>query len=226
MKPQVTDPDLIFHIDRPTGKQRLCLPPSLIKDVMDLAHSTGHPGYQKCYELITSSWNARKLSTPLRKYIRHCPECLIMQTRRHAPYSSLSPITTPPVPFHAIPIDFILSLPPSELQGFDTILTVTNKYTKRITPIFGKSTYSAEEWAKALLDRLNTADWGIPKAISSDRDRKFLSKLWTALFKELGTSLLYSTAYHPQRDGSSERTNQTLKIALRFEINQLKKPTL
>lgn len=68
----------------------------------------------------------------------------------------------------------------------------------------------------ALVDRLDIADWGIPKVIISDRDRKFLSDLWTAIFKRLGTLLLYSTAYHPQMDGASERTNQTVEIALIF----------
>lgn len=43
--------------------------------------------------------------------------------------------------------------------------------------------------------------------IISDRDPKFLSDLWASLFKLLGVKLLYSTAYHPQTDGASERTN-------------------
>ena len=49
-----------------------------------------------------------------------------------------------------------------------------------------------------------------------DRDRKFLSAFWKQLFTRLGVSLLYSTAWHPQTDGASERTNQTIEIALRY----------
>lgn len=85
-------------------------------------------------------------------------------------------------------------------------MSVTDKFTKRITLIPGRATYSAGEWAIRLLDRLDIADWGYPKVIISDRDRKFLSELWAAIFKKLGVSLLYSTAYHPQTDGASERT--------------------
>ena len=71
--------------------------------------------------------------------------------------------------------------------------------------------------------RLDVVDWGLPKVIISDRDRKFLSDFWTAIFDKLSVSLLYPTAYHPQTDGTSERTNQTAEIALRFYVHGLDK---
>ena len=69
------------------------------------------------------------------------------------------------------------------------------------------------------------ADWGLPKILLTDRDPKFLAELWEAIFHRLGVELLYSTAYHPQTDGSSERTNQTAEVALRFYIHTLNKAT-
>jgi len=104
-------------------------------------------------------------------------------------------------------------------------MSVTCKFSKRVTLIPGKKTWSAKQWAEALLDRLYLADWGLPKVILSDRDRKFLSEFWSALFTRLGVQLLYSTAYHPQTDGQSEKTNQTVEIMLRFFIATLEKPT-
>ena len=62
-------------------------------------------------------------------------------------------------------------------------------------------------------------DWGLPVAIISDRDSKFMSSFWRAIFQQLQTSLATSTAYHPQSDGQSERTNQTVEIALRFHLS-------
>ena len=70
-----------------------------------------------------------------------------------------------------------------------------------------------------MLERLQVGDWGILKVIISNRDRKFLLELWSALFKKLGVSLLYSTAYYSQTDGTSERINQVAEIALRFLIH-------
>ncbi len=221
------DHDLIYHVDRFTGLQRLCIPQPLIKEILALAHGDGHPGFQRCHEIVTKSWYIHGLTKALRDYIAHCPECLILQTRRHKPYGALQPISSPPVPFHTITLDFVLALPTSEKPSqYDTILSVTCKFSGRTTFIPGKSTYSAMQWASELIDRLDTADWGLPKAIISDRDRKFLSELWTSMFKKLGVDLLYSTAYHPQTDGTSERTNQTAEIALRYYIHALEKPSL
>ncbi|GJY29283.1 putative reverse transcriptase domain-containing protein [Tanacetum coccineum] len=56
---------------------------------------------------------------------------------------------------------------------------------------------------------------GVPVSIISDRDSKFTSNFWQSLNKSLGTQLDMSTAYHPQTDGQSERTIQTLEDMLR-----------
>ena len=110
-------------------------------------------------------------------------------------------------------------------KGFDCAMTVINKFEKRLTYISGKFTWDAKAWAIALLNRLDVEDWDISKILLSNRDSKFLSDLWKALFEKLGVKLLYFTAYHPQTDGSSERTNQTAEIALRFYMHTLKKPS-
>ncbi|GJS62309.1 reverse transcriptase domain-containing protein [Tanacetum coccineum] len=55
----------------------------------------------------------------------------------------------------------------------------------------------------------------IPVSIISDRDGRFVSNFWRSLQKALGTTLAMSAAYHPEIDGQSERTIQTLEDMLR-----------
>ncbi|GJQ89647.1 putative reverse transcriptase domain-containing protein [Tanacetum coccineum] len=56
---------------------------------------------------------------------------------------------------------------------------------------------------------------GVPVSIISDRDGRFTSHFWQSLQEALGTQLDMSTAYHPQIEGQSERTIQTLEDMLR-----------
>lgn len=122
-------------------------------------------------------------------------------------------------------LDFVFALPMSK-KGYNTLMSVTCKFSKRITLIEGKDTWTAEEWAHAFLARLDLVYWGFPKELITDYDPKFFSKFWTALFKKLGVKLLYSITYHPQTDGSSERINQTIEITLRFLVHAFDSPGL
>ena len=59
---------------------------------------------------------------------------------------------------------------------------------------------------------------GLPKAIVSDRDTRFLSSFWQTLWATVGTKLQMSTAYHPQTDGQTEVVNKVITQTLRAFI--------
>jgi hypothetical protein len=211
--PYMLDDDLLYLVDNDTTR-RLCIPRALEREILKLAHDdNAHPGLQRTMEHL-HGFALYQTRRRVKKYIDHCQSCLENNTRRHKTYGSMQPILTSPIPFHTITIDFILGLPTS-FDGYDCVMSVTEKFTKRVTFIPGKTTWKAKDWARALLAHLAIGDWGIPRIILSDRDPKFLSELWTELFLLMHTKLLYSTAYHPQTDGQSERTNQTAEIAFR-----------
>ena len=215
--------DLLYFDDDERGL-RLCIPSSMEADVFKLAHDEmGHPGYARTHERLTEGVYIYNMATKLHEFIRHCPNCQLNQTPRHKPYGSLQPIILPSRPFHTLTIDFVLALPESPEQ-YDCLMSVTDKFAKTITFIPGKSTWTAKDWAIKLLDRLAELNWGLPRAIISDRDRKFVGQLWKQIFSSLKVSLLYSTAWHPQTDGMSERSNQTAEIALRYYIATLLDP--
>uniref|UniRef100_UPI001C3C918E DDE-type integrase/transposase/recombinase n=1 Tax=Picosynechococcus sp. (strain ATCC 27264 / PCC 7002 / PR-6) TaxID=32049 RepID=UPI001C3C918E len=68
--------------------------------------------------------------------------------------------------------------------------------------------------AQLYVDRI-VSQFGVPVTVTSDRDPRFTSKFWGSLQNALGTKLQFSTAFHPQTDGQSERTIQTLEDMLR-----------
>ncbi|GJZ36958.1 putative reverse transcriptase domain-containing protein [Tanacetum coccineum] len=110
-------------------------------------------------------------------------------------------------------MDFVTKLPKSP-QGHDTIWVIVDRLTKSaiFTPM--RETDSMEKLARLYIKEV-VARHGIPVSIICDRDPRFASRFWRSLQKALGTSLDMSTAYHPETDGQSERTIQTLEDMLR-----------
>ena len=132
--------DLIYYVNKFSGYYRVYIPDhgDLIKQVLEVIYGNRHPGYDRCFNGISKIWFIRRLGRYIREFLRYCPEYLVYQTRRHRLYSVLEPIQSPKVPFHTLTLDFILALPKTD-NGLDYIISVTYKYSKRITLIAGKS---------------------------------------------------------------------------------------
>jgi hypothetical protein len=77
-----------------------------------------------------------------------------------------------------------------------------------------KTTYNSAVLAELYISRIVCLH-GVPKKIVSDRGTQFTSHFWQQLHEALGTHLKFSTTYHPQTDGQTERTNQILEDMLR-----------
>ncbi|GKD24399.1 reverse transcriptase domain-containing protein [Tanacetum coccineum] len=109
-------------------------------------------------------------------------------------------------------MDFISGLP-RMLSGYDTNWVIVDRLTKSAYFLPIKKTGSMEKLTQLYLKEV-VYSHGVPILIISDRDSHFTSRFWKSLQEALGTNLDMRTAYHPQTDGQSERTIQTLKDML------------
>ena len=110
-------------------------------------------------------------------------------------------------------MDFVTKLPRTR-NGHDMIWVVVDHFTKSAHFIVAKEKWSMDKLANSYVKEIVRLH-GVPLTIVSDRDSRFTSRFWRSLQEELGTKLCLSTAYHPQTDGQSERTIQTLEDMLR-----------
>ena len=101
-------------------------------------------------------------------------------------------------------MDFIEGLPQS--GSFNAILVVVDKFSKFAHFIPLRHPFTAASVAKLFMDQVYRL-YGLPRAIISDRDRIFTSNFWKCLFKATDSELQFSSAYHPQTDGQTERVN-------------------
>nr|GEW54550.1 putative reverse transcriptase domain-containing protein [Tanacetum cinerariifolium] len=109
-------------------------------------------------------------------------------------------------------MDFITKLPKTT-NGYDTIWVIVDRLTKSAHFLPMRETDPMEKLMKLYMKEVVTRH-GVPNSIIFDRDGSFTSLFWKALHKALGTRLDMSTTYHPQTDGQSERTIQTLEDML------------
>ena len=202
--------------------RRMCVPEFMIKQILITIHneSNDHSDFDHIYERVNNSWYIKKLIKYLKNYIAHCSKCKVNRTRRHKFYESLQSILSSFISFHTFIIDFVLILSTSHID-MNCVMSVIDKYSKRITILVDKDVWTTDDWFVALLQKLDIADWNLLKTIISNKDKKFLSEFWIELFKRLEVKLLYSTAYHSQTDETSKRINQTFEIALRYHIQTL-----
>ncbi|RVW39345.1 Transposon Tf2-8 polyprotein [Vitis vinifera] len=92
----------------------------------------------------------------------------------------------------------------TQVGGQRSIIVVVDRFSKYATFIAAPTDCTAEETARLFLKHV-VKYWGLPKFIISDRDPRFTGKFWTELFKLMGSELHFSTSFHPQTDGQTER---------------------
>ncbi|CAM8943727.1 unnamed protein product [Rhodiola kirilowii] len=92
-------------------------------------------------------------------------------------------------------MDFVTHLPPS--NGLTAIMVVVDRLSKyaHFSPL--KVGYTAADVASVFIRDMIKLH-GFHASIISDRNPIFMSKFWKALFKQQGTLLAHTTAYHPK----------------------------
>ncbi|GKF02536.1 putative reverse transcriptase domain-containing protein [Tanacetum coccineum] len=144
-----------------------------------------HPGSDKMYQDMKKLYWWPNMKADIATYVSKCLTCAKVKTEHQRPSGLLIQPKIPEWKWDNITMDFVTKLPKSS-QGYDTIWVIVDRLTK-----------------SAIFTPMKETD--------------LLDKLARMYLKEnaLGTNLDMSTAYHPQTDGQSERTIQTLENMLR-----------
>ncbi|GJR28535.1 putative reverse transcriptase domain-containing protein [Tanacetum coccineum] len=172
-----------------------------------------HPGSDKMYQDMKKLYWWPNMKADIATYVSKCLTCAKVKAEHQRPSGLLVQPKIPEWKWDNITMDFVTKLPKTS-QGYDTIWVIVDRLTKSaiFTPM--RETDPLDKLARMYLKEVVTRH-GIPVSIICDRDPRFASNFWRSLQNALGTNLDMSTAYHPQTDGQSERTIQTLEDMLR-----------
>ncbi|KAK2971376.1 hypothetical protein RJ640_030342 [Escallonia rubra] len=204
-----------------TKGQRVYVPKwnNLRKTIIRECHDTpwaGHPGQRRTYALVEASYYWPQMKDEVEAYVKTCLVCQQDKVENQLPAGLLEPLPIPAHPWESVSMDFITCLPRSE--GCGSIMVVVDRFSKYATFVASPADCTAEEAARLFLKNV-VKYWGLPKVIVSDRDPRFTGKFWTELFKLLGSELHFSTSFHPQTNGQTERVNALLECYLRHFVS-------
>jgi hypothetical protein len=150
-------------------------------------------------------------------YIPACVDCQRNKGDTSKPTGPLHPLPIPDQRGDSIAIDFIGPCPPD--NGFDGIVTITDRLGVDIHIAATHMDITAEQFAAQFFD-LWYCENGLPLNIVSDHNKIFVSKFWKALTKLTGVKLKMLSSYHPETDGSSERSNKMVVQSLQFHVKR------
>ncbi|GJU03261.1 ty3-gypsy retrotransposon protein [Tanacetum coccineum] len=172
----------------------------------------GHSGVKATVKRLTTVFYWPNVGDNVSNSIKSCSICQQVKAPNHMPYGLLQPLPIPSRVWDDLSMDFITHLPPS--NGKTVIWVIVDRLSKFAHFLSLPTNFIAASLASIFLHEIYRLH-GLPNSIVTDRDPLFLSRFWKELFAQLGTRLVYSSAYHPQTDGQTEVVNRFLQSYLR-----------
>ncbi|KAJ9541425.1 hypothetical protein OSB04_027931 [Centaurea solstitialis] len=172
-----------------------------------------HPGATKMYRDLRVDYWWPGMKREVARYVESCLTCLKVKAEHQRPHGKMQPLEIPEWKWENITMDLITKLPKTP-RKFDAIWVILDRLTKSAHFLAIRESFTSEQLAELYVKEV-VKRHGVPVSIISDRDTRFTSRFWERFHADMGTRLHFSTAYHPQTDGQSERTIQTLEDMLR-----------
>ena len=201
-----------------TFRGRLCVPRNseLISMILDEAHSSRmsvHPGSTKMYNDLKRQFWWPGMKRDISEFVSRCLICQQVKAEHQVPSGLLKPIMIPEWKWDRVTMDFVSGLPLTQSKK-DSVWVIVDRLTKSAHFIPVRTDFSLDKLAELYVSQIVRLH-GVPISIVSDRDPRFTSRFWKKLQEALGTKMHFSTAFHPQTDGQSERIIQILEDMLR-----------
>ncbi|KAI3682301.1 hypothetical protein L1987_82192 [Smallanthus sonchifolius] len=203
---------LLYYLDRIWIPDRDDLRIFLMNESHKTRYSV-YPGVDNMYVGLRQQYWWPGMKKDIALFVGKCLTCSKVKVEHQKPFGLLEQPEIPMWKWENLAMNFITKLPRTS-SGHDSIWVIIDRLTKSAHFLPIREDYRVEKLARIYIDEI-VSHHRIPLNIISDRDSRFTSRFWQSLQSALGTRLDLSAAYHPQTDGQTERTIQTLEDMLR-----------
>ena len=147
------------------------------------------------YRTIKENYWWSGMKRDIAEFVVRCLVCQQVKAEHKKPSGTLQPLPIPEWKWEHITMDFVVGLPSTQ-AGFDAIWVIVDRLTKSAHFLPVRTKFSLDRLAGLYINEIVRLH-GVPVSIVSDRDPRFTSRLWPKLQNALGTTLHFSTAFHP-----------------------------
>ena len=154
----------------------------------------GNVGIHRTQELVNRQFSWRGMGTDIQHNVRTCPVCQATKSDHQKITGALQPLPVPSRRWEQTTTDLCTDLPVS--SGYTAMAILVDRLSKMVHFAPCTKEITAEGYAQLFIDTV-FRHHGMPEAIISDRDPRFISRFWKSLMNQLGADVWYSTAFHP-----------------------------
>ena len=204
---------------------RMCVPEigELKREIMEEAHSSAyamHPGSTKIYFSLREHYWWKGMKKEIADFISKCLTCQQVKAEHQKSTGKIQPLPIPVSKWEKITMDFVIGLSRTRRQH-DALWVIVDRLTKSAHFLPISNDDPLDKLAQLYVEEIVRLH-GVPISIVSDRDPGFTSRFCSSLHDAMGTRLHFSTAFHPQTDGQSDKTIKSLEHMLRACVIEFK----
>ncbi|CAF1472839.1 unnamed protein product, partial [Rotaria sordida] len=208
--------DILYKLVRRdnTVLKLIYTPATLIPDLLTAYHDhplSGHFGIARTWSQLRNAYYWPRMKETIMSYIKSCDKCSKFNLDQRKPPGFLQPIQPPNDVFQILGMDWWGPTIPS-LSGNRYVLVVTDRLSGYVFAT-ASPTNTAQDTARILMEKIILVH-GPPDILITDQGTHFKNELLQAISKLVGCAHVFSTPYHPQTNGQTERWNATFATQL------------
>ena len=157
------------------------------------------------YQDLKETFWWSNMKTDIARFLDRCLTCQRVKAEHQRLVGELRPLDIPMWKWESISMDFVMGLPLTASRR-NAIWVIVDRLTKTAHFVAIHDLWEIDKLAKIYVKEVVKLH-GVPRDIILDRDSRFQARFWKALQKAFGTKLQFSSSYHLETDGQTERVN-------------------